>query len=213
GDQDVGRGYVAVNETGAGRVGVGEPARGLGGEERGGRHRHGLPHRSEARQEAGEVEAGDELERQVIDAADLTEVEYLDDIRVGQRAGDTRLVLKQRDEVRLLAEGREYALHRDGLLESGGAAQDRAEHLGHSARGNALEQHVLAECLGKLGQGVPGRIANVVRGAEKTNREQRTENGNSNVRRGHSFPAFRVPIPIPIPILCSLFVLLLTRRI
>ena len=150
-DEHVLRRHVAVHDperravAAALVVRVGEPARRLGDDvgDDGHRDAHPAPRRRFA--QPPEVDAVDQLHGQVVGAVELAEVRDLHDVDVRQRAGDARLVDEHGDEVGGTVEDRQDALDRDLLLEAGRALIHGAEHLGHAALRQALDEEVLAE--------------------------------------------------------------------
>jgi len=96
-------------------------------------------------QEAERVEPVDELERREVVAVDLTEVEDLNDLRVGQLRGQLGLVDEHRDEAGVGRQVRQDPLHDQDLLEAMRGRDLRAEDLGHSAHRQPFEQRVAAE--------------------------------------------------------------------
>ena len=99
-------------------------------------------------QQAERVHAVDVLERDVVLAVDLAELEDLDDLRVLQRALQLGLVDEHGEELGIGGEVRQDALDDEDLLEAVRAGLTRAEDLGHAAHGQALEQLIPAERTG-----------------------------------------------------------------
>ncbi len=89
--------------------------------------------------------AVDVLHRHVQLAVVLAEVEDLHDVRVCEAGADARLVDEHRDEVVILRELRQDALHGDHLLEAVRTGAAREVHLRHPARGDPLVQLVRTE--------------------------------------------------------------------
>ncbi len=145
------RRHVAVHDAERRAVGaalvvrVAEPARRLRDDVRGDGHRHAAAAPGRRLAQPAEVDAVDQLHRQVVAAVDLAEVEHLGDIDVRERAGDARLVDEHGDELARAVEHRQDALERHLLFEAGRALIDGAEHLGHAALGEALDEEILAE--------------------------------------------------------------------
>ncbi len=70
------------------------------------------------------------------------DVEHLDAVRVGEVRAGARLVQEHPDELLLLGKVREHALDRDDLLEPLEARALGSIHLGHAARGDALDDAI-----------------------------------------------------------------------
>ena len=82
--------------------------------------------------------------------AHLAEVEDLDDLRVGELRGQLGLVDEHRDEGRVRGQVRQDPLDDQDLLEAVRRGDLGAEHLGHAADRQPLEQRVAAEDRGRV---------------------------------------------------------------
>ncbi len=89
--------------------------------------------------------AVDELERDVVAACRLAEVDNARDVPVLELARDARLVLEELEEFVVRGDTRKDALERDRLV---GTVPDRPEHLGHAADADPVEEGVRAETAG-----------------------------------------------------------------
>ena len=89
-----------------------------------------------------EVGAVDVLHDDEVGVVADADVEDLHAVRVREVRGEARLVEEHRDELLLLGEVRQDALDRDLLLEALEARALGAEHLGHAARRELLDDAV-----------------------------------------------------------------------
>jgi hypothetical protein len=121
-----------------------ERARGLRRDPHTQRQRQVLGRRA-VRERAREVGAVHVLHRDEVGAVGLSEIEDLDDVRVGQARRDLRLADEELCEARPCCERGKHALDDDGLLEPGGASRSRAPHLRHPAFGDAIEELVVSD--------------------------------------------------------------------
>src|SRR5262249_27755654 len=92
-----------------------------------------------------QVAPPDVLEGDVVERVDHAEVEDLRDVGVVQLDGDLGLVDEHGDEVLVLRDAGEDALHRHHALEPLHPESLRPEDLGHAADVDALEERVFAE--------------------------------------------------------------------
>ena len=95
--------------------------------------------------DAAEVAAAHELHRDVVAAVDLVELEHLDDVGVAEARGEPRLLDEHPDEVAPRGVLAADELQRDLLHDALGAGHLGAPDVGHAARGEGLDEPVLAE--------------------------------------------------------------------
>ena len=100
---------------------------------------HRLVDLTAAVEHRAQIAAVDVLERDVVSAVDDAEIEDLRDVRVVQLDGQLRLVDEHANELFVLGDIREDALHRDEPFKPLDAKRLRAKHLGHSADVDSLE--------------------------------------------------------------------------
>ncbi len=147
-DENVARRYVAVHDAKRPSelvqrlVREGQRAQHLVRDEQGTRQRKSLAARRHGAEQLGAGDAIDILHGHEQVAVALAEIDDLDDVRVGQRSTDTRLVAEHLHEARVLRELRQDELDREALVE---AVRTRAcghVDLGHAARTETLAQLV-----------------------------------------------------------------------
>ena len=102
-------------------------------------------------QELAQIEAGDQLHRDVVDAGDPAEVVDLRDVRMLQERRDLCLADERVDERPVLGEVGQHPLQRDAPLEPLDAALLRAIHGRHPAQAETLVQLVRSELIGGFG--------------------------------------------------------------
>ena len=148
GDEDVRRGHIAMDDVQGLSLAVGELVR--VGEALTDAHRDEarLLHRDRLAEgfamldHALEIGAVHELHHDEVRVVADADIEHLHAVRVREVRADARLVQEHADELLLLREMREHALDRDELLEALESGALRAEDLGHTARGDPLEDLV-----------------------------------------------------------------------
>ncbi len=120
-----------------------------GGDLRGDEQRELRLHRLSALLAAAEdgfqIVAIDVLHGDVVGVLDLAEVVDVDDVVVVELRGQLGLIDEHLDEVLVVRQMGKDLLDGDRLLESFDAAHPRLPDLGHAARGDLLDHHVLAE--------------------------------------------------------------------
>ena len=134
--------------------------------------REGLVQLLSVLDDALQVGAVDELHDDEVGVVADADVEHLNAVRVREVRADARLVEEHPDELLLLGQVRENALDGDELLEALESRALGAEHLGHTAGGDALENLVTLGRLGghrrgsrtEYGEKEPTRPARVPRG-------------------------------------------------
>jgi hypothetical protein len=155
-DHDVVGADVAVHDTQRLAIvvvlamGVREPGRRLVGDVRGDDRRKGIADVAHGMEQPHQVDALDQLHRQVERAVDLAEVEDLDDVGVIERQRDLGLVDEHPHELALVGEVLADLLDDDALGQTLGDAHVGEVDLGHTALADLLRQHVAAEDLWQL---------------------------------------------------------------
>ena len=96
-------------------------------------------------EDAAQVLAVHELERDEVGILDLAEIEDLRDVGVVELDRDLRLVDEHRDELFVLSDVRQDALDGEQTLEALDAEGFRLPNLGHAADVDAVEELVLSE--------------------------------------------------------------------
>jgi hypothetical protein len=156
-DEDVARADVAVDEVERVAlrilevVGVVQPFARADQHPGDQREPEGILRLPEPAQDVGHVLAGDVLHRDVVDVADLVEVEDLRQVGVVHRRRQARLVEEHRDEIRVVRQRRQDALDDEQLLEAGQPALLGEEDLRHPADGDLAQEQVLAELFERQG--------------------------------------------------------------
>jgi len=123
-------------------MGVGESFADLGGDVDRFRYRELPAKLAQIFGDGLEVSAVHELHDDEVRVVAHTDVEHLDHVRVAQEGAETRLVEEHRDELLLLAQVRKDALDGDLLLEALDSSAFGAEHFGHSAGGQLLDDSI-----------------------------------------------------------------------
>ena len=155
GDHDVVGADVAVDDADrravvvALVVGVGEAGRGLMGDVGGDHRRDPLAAAGDRVEEAHQVDALDQLHRQVEVAVDLAEVEDLDDVGVVEAEGDLRLVDEHPRVLGLIGAVAADLLDHEALGEALTDGDRRRVDLGHAPLTDLSVEGVAAELLGE----------------------------------------------------------------
>src|SRR5450755_3362223 len=109
------------------------------------RNGHRLAELATTIEHAAQVATMNMLERDVVRAVDNSEIEDLRDVRVVQLNRELRLLDEHADELFVLRDVRQDAFDRNEPFEAFDTECLRAEHLGHTADVDPLEQIILSE--------------------------------------------------------------------
>ena len=114
-------------------VRIAEAGRDLVRDERRDRHRAEQVLPAQLPHQRLHVAAAQVLHRQEVVAADISEVEDLNDVRVAEQRVDARFLHEHVDEIGGVRSLRQDPLDDEGLPETLRAGHDGAEHLGHAS--------------------------------------------------------------------------------